>query len=66
MVNFSFKLFSWAAEGGFYLRSVAPSAPKPHHPHCTFKGYDSANAPHVFNFAMELNLPNLVLVSVAI
>ena len=40
--------------------------PNPHHPHCTFKGCDSANAPHVFNFAMELNLPNLVLVSVAI
>jgi len=56
MVNFSFKLFFFLGGGrGFYLRSVAPSAPKPHHPHCTFKGCDSAIAPHVFKFVMKPN-----------
>ena len=55
MVNFSFKLFSWAAEGDSTYEASPLPPPNPHHPHCTFKGYDSANAPHVFKFAMKLN-----------
>ena len=43
------------AEGDSTYEASPLPPPNPHHPHCTFKGCDSAIAPHVFKFVMKPN-----------
>ena len=44
-------LFSSGEEGGTTYEASPLPLPCPLQPHCTFKGCDSAVAPHVFKFA---------------